>query len=732
MASNSADDEIDLSKSSSSSSNSTPQKSEQQKRQQRRLEASYPSQSSFRSYDPMAANASGVQTSGGGAFPLGIMSPLSLSAMEGFRGAASTISILQPSVYGAASCDTASITLGIEDRKAAASISLLRGGDSLDATDQRRMTQQQHPLPMASPPPAMTFHQYMTHGSELNHAAFQLEQEAAKSGSGKGKEYLSPMLRYGSHPSARASVKLSSQSESTTLKEFPFIFDGYSGWVCRHCSHLDHYYRGPNYYIQGDRPPPNDFVDEHLRFCPTLNRSWSYGLGSITGQGGQYRQTPIQYPREEEEIAEYAAAEEGKKPSRERQDAQTELSSTRGRKRAAGEEVSAKGCDITIETYTKALSLLQKRADKLSRLSSVDDVRTTVVQEEDLTLLTDYFYYIALQLTVCRFNEEDRSVRGGKRKNIQILFGGLQCTHCASTPSARKFFWSSVDRLANSFAEIPAHVMKCKDCPVEVKDALLVLKSRHVAQMALLPRGSQKVFLRRMWRRLHDGDADEARTAAKPVHSGLLERDSALKAPPESGSALISPKKRAPVLLAMPQDEDWLSDLDCFVRKQVEIFSASKTDVKHAEEDQKYPISVGQVGLRCLHCAKLRGKARDDTVLVYPCSISGIYESVRELQRCHLSECSNLPPELKRERSKLIGGASSLSSVLRRYYVQAARALGLYDSEDGGIRAGGTVAPLTEAGLSESDLAGKQDTHLSKNSEGRYDEEEKPAKKTRR
>lgn len=673
----------------------------------------------------MAANALGVHTSGGGAFPLGIMSPLKRSATEGFSGAASASSTLMPSIHDAASCDTASITLDIDERNAAASMSLLRGGSSLGGTDQRKTMQQEHPLPMTSPPTAMAL--LMTHGSGINNFTSQLEQEAGMTGSSKGKDYLTPMLGFGSYPSAGTLVQMSSQSEPTTLKEFPFIFDGYSGWVCRHCSHLDYYYRGQNYYMQGAKPPPNDFVDEHLRVCSALNRSWSNNLGSMTmiDQGGQYRQTPIQHPREEEEVAQYATTEEGKKPSGGRQDAQTGKSSTRGRKRAAGELSPP---DITMETYTKALSLLQKRADKVPRPSSVDDVGSTVVQEEDLTLLTDYFYYIALQLTVCRFNEEDRRARGGKRKNIHIDFGGLQCSHCSST-QARKFFWSSVDRLANSFAEIPAHVMKCKDCPVEVKDALLVLKSRHAAQMALLPRGSQKVFLRRMWRRLHDGDAKEARATTNPVHShsGLLEHAGELKPPPESRSALISPKKRAPVLLAMPQDEDWLSDLDCFIRKQVEIFSASETDVKNAEEDQKYPITLGQVGLRCLHCAKLPGEARDDTLFFYPCSISGIYESVKELQRCHLNECPNLPLELKRERSKLIGGASSLSSVLRRYYVQAAKALGLYDSEDGGVRAGGTATPLTEAGISGS-VAGKQETHFLKSSEGRY-EEEKSAKK---
>ena len=98
--------------------------------------------------------------------------------------------------------------------------------------------------------------------------------------------------------------------------------------------------------------------------------------------------------------------------------------------------------------------------------------------------------------------------RGGKRENINIGYGGLQCIHCIEASSPRKFFWSNVNRLANSFAEIPNHVLKCKHCPENVKDALLVLKSQHADQMQMLPRGSQKDFFRRMWRRLHDGDTE--------------------------------------------------------------------------------------------------------------------------------------------------------------------------------------------------------------------------------
>ena len=122
---------------------------------------------------------------------------------------------------------------------------------------------------------------------------------------------------------------------------------------------------------------------------------------------------------------------------------------------------------------------------------------------DDRYLLTDYFLYLIQQLQVCYFAESDRKTRGGKRENIAVGYAGLQCRHCAGHSFARKFFWSDAGRLANSFSEIPGHVMMCRMVSQEVKKDLAKLKKGHPEQMARLPRGSQKVFIRRMWRRIH-------------------------------------------------------------------------------------------------------------------------------------------------------------------------------------------------------------------------------------
>jgi hypothetical protein len=406
-----------------------------------------------------------------------------------------------------------------------------------------------------------------------------------------------------------------------------------------------------------------------------------------------------------------------------------------------------------------------------------------LIVEEDRLLLTDYFYYLMKQLRPVRFSEADRRTRGGKREKVKVGYGGLQCIHCIDVPNSRKFFWSNVDRLANSFAEIPTHVLKCRRCPQSTKDALIVLKNRHAEQMSRLSRGSQKVFFRRMWRRLHQDDptetTDEGGTTISedymsPMSFGMQPGDTkrstleAMRPPPlttksstsaqpsgqnessdispsgtsgseesayflqrpakEAAKALVDasmqsgpPTPSSRVLLAIPEDREWLSDTDCFVRRQLEVFCATAQDVEAAMEDRKYPIKEGQVGIRCIHCAMTKnGYGARGPAVAYPFSISGLFESAREIERTHLGSrdnigsrdslmitCENLPLSAKEKLESLKGAASSLSSVLRKYFVLAAKALGLRDTVNG-IRAGaepipiGSQAPLVFTDSSES------------------------------
>jgi hypothetical protein len=328
-----------------------------------------------------------------------------------------------------------------------------------------------------------------------------------------------------------------------------------------------------------------------------------------------------------------------------------------------------------------------------------------LVQPEDKPLLTEYFYVLNQQLKPVRFKEADRKSRGGKRKDIAVGFGGIACVHCYGKHGARKFFWADVDRLANSFSEIPAHVMKCSGCPDYIKAQLAELKARHSGQMANLPRGWQKIFFRRMWRRIHDHELEQP---PGQEDAGGTPGDANGKSPGRGGGGgggavlVLPPTKHS--LLAMPEDRQWLSDLDCQVRTWIEVFVVGYQDVVPFEKATGDTIREGQVGLRCVFCSNhdhghdhegggsssllsptaIAAKAKEENAVQFPPSMDRIYESVRELQRLHFHKCANMPEHLQKKVA-FDKSASSLSSILRRYYVISAKAhgLGMYDATEG-------------------------------------------------
>ena len=538
--------------------------------------------------------------------------------------------------------------------------------------------------------------------------------------------------------------------------DFPYFQDSSSSWSCKYCSFTPPQFRDHGATWSGSDPPPGPFINQHLQVCRPYNhaamapppgmyqRQPPPGYGFATPPPPSYSGQPIPHfysniPPGVDPNYPYVPPPPSGEPYPGMAPRRSEASPrSRDRRGGPGHPLPPNRghrSDSGDSAARQAINYLVAAEEDMYRLNPSTAGAEQLVLDEDKMLLTDYFFHLMRQLRVCRFAESDRKTRGGKRENIAVGYGGLQCIHCADAPNARKFFWSNVDRLANSFAEIPAHILKCRRCPQQTKTAILDLKAKHPEQMAKLPRGSQKVFFRRMWRRLHESDPPKSEESSPegnqsgerpivemPVSAQIVGRisprgqfeavasspgtstdesaiiyerptDEAAKALAASLTHSDPPSPSSRVLLGIPEDKEWLSDMDCFVRRNLEVFCATAEDVKIAEEDRKYPISVGQVGMRCIHCALVGGRtAARGSAVAFPYSISGIYEAVREFQRLHLEACPNLPPATKQ---KLEGfkGSSSLSSVLRKYYVLAANALGMYDTPDG-IRSGAEAVPL--------------------------------------
>jgi len=580
--------------------------------------------------------------------------------------------------------------------------------------------------------------------------------------------------------------------DSPSSPLYPYYQDSMGIWVCKACNHLPLHYRSPGSLWQYQSTPTREFMERHLQQCrfyvrPAGNTNYSshnaaqgpsspymsnaqigmFGQPPITWGSPQRQQpfrnqhqpnqgapSPPQRPPRAPTSGQYSSSQNpGVSPPMQAPNynpyyhnsgmymphadgapGQMEIPHYHGHHPDHALEPPGSGINAAIEYLSKAERELSESAE----------THLELVLTEDKYLLTDYFFHVIKQLRLCRFTEGDRKTRGGKRENIAIGYGGLQCVHCSESPNPRKFFWSNVDRLANSFAEIPSHVLKCRRCPDQTKVALRALKVVHPEQMSQVERGSQKIFFRRMWRRIHEKDvtaetavAEASETSETPEQSSEKEEQKSdeitIREPDTSSAADMTPKhhelkplddlptspgdltfgpatensakalsvcakdpsaKHSTILLAILEDKEWISDMDCFVRENLAVFCASEQDVNSAQSDRKYPIVVGQVGIRCLHCAmSSTGEGARGTAVSFPHSIHGIYESVREFQRLHLESCPNLPTDVASKLSAL-KGSSSLSSVLRRHYVSAARALGMRDASDGnGIVAGNISSP---------------------------------------
>ena len=89
-----------------------------------------------------------------------------------------------------------------------------------------------------------------------------------------------------------------------------------------------------------------------------------------------------------------------------------------------------------------------------------------------------------------------------------------------------------------------------------------------------------------------------------------------------------------PVLLSDPLDGDNLTTAFQFYRRQIELFTADSDDVvaRHRKGGVKQEIYVGQVGIRCVHCAHLSKKEPPSGSVSFPASISLVYQAVRNWQ----------------------------------------------------------------------------------------------------
>ena len=168
-----------------------------------------------------------------------------------------------------------------------------------------------------------------------------------------------------------------------------------------------------------------------------------------------------------------------------------------------------------------------------------------------------------------------------------------------------------------------------------------------------------------------------------------------------------SPLQASPLLLAQDDDQEHLSPLHVFVRKQIEIFTATPTELAQPAPGRKQPIQLHQVGLRCIHCRNVPStmgakKSKVKRAVCYPSAIGRIYHSVSDMKFDHFTHCKSIPTEVrqtfeslkaaskpsKEKQSKSKSGKGGSSSSTSKYYRDSAARMGLVDGPAGIIYMG--------------------------------------------
>ena len=135
--------------------------------------------------------------------------------------------------------------------------------------------------------------------------------------------------------------------------------------------------------------------------------------------------------------------------------------------------------------------------------------------------------------------------------------------------------------------------------------------------------------------------------------------------------------------LSSPSDAAYLSSVACLMRSQLEVFSATEADVQARATFGRLvqKISVGRVGIRCIHCLDRPAAEQVKGAVSYPSSIRMLNQATRNWQRYHWVACQFIPPSAREEFERLTSGKRPQSSKnSKEYWIRQSGEMGLVDT----------------------------------------------------
>mmetsp|Transcript_3768 Transcript_3768/g.9876 ORF Transcript_3768/g.9876 Transcript_3768/m.9876 type:complete len:574 (-) Transcript_3768:63-1784(-) len=138
--------------------------------------------------------------------------------------------------------------------------------------------------------------------------------------------------------------------------------------------------------------------------------------------------------------------------------------------------------------------------------------------------------------------------------------------------------------------------------------------------------------------------------------------------------------------LYLPCDSYTLSEYQCLLRKQIELFEATDDDIKSSTKGRNKPIFLGQVGVRCVHCRNIKPEFRARGATYYPATLGAMYQSGQTMAIRHLRHhCERIPSHVRDRLFVLKDGKSSAGGG-KKYWSDAASVMGVYVSDEGGLK----------------------------------------------
>jgi len=134
-------------------------------------------------------------------------------------------------------------------------------------------------------------------------------------------------------------------------------------------------------------------------------------------------------------------------------------------------------------------------------------------------------------------------------------------------------------------------------------------------------------------------------------------------------------------------EKEYLSDFHRYLRQSVfEFFAAEELDVSASTGGRHKPLSLGQVGVRCVFCKQLSYDEKAPADRSFCGQISKINDTIRRMIARHLRVCNSIPAEVLRKIDSLSTKVKHGAESSKNYWIESALSMGLVDTVDEGIR----------------------------------------------